>query len=57
MNTENEFLEELEEEVKQAFYNVKMDDLPLSEEFVLKYIKSELEKHKDKVLVRRKEDD
>ena len=57
MNTEDELLEEFEEEVKEAYYNVIMDNLPLSKEFVLEYIEKELEKRREKTLVRKKEYD
>ena len=56
MNTENEYIEKFIKEVKEASANVKMDNLPLSDEFILMYIKSELEKlkSKEKRLVRGK---
>ena len=57
MNTENELLEKIRESAEQAYYNVIMDGLPLSKEYVLEYIKNEFEKQKEKTLVRRKEDD
>lgn len=56
MNTESEYIEKFIKEVKEASANVKMDNLPLSDEFILMYIKSELEKlkSKEKRLVRGK---